>query len=57
MLEEFLDKKIMVTRQEERPRSTNKVSIAFESFDSINVPKNKPIKEGKWELEVANANR
>lgn len=45
LLQEFLNKKIMVIRQLERPRTVNTLSITFESFDPIEVSENRPIKE------------
>lgn len=47
----------MVTREEERPRTANTVSITFMNFDPIEVPENQPVKERKWELRIINVIR
>lgn len=47
MLQEFLDKKILVTKDEQRPVTKNSISISFGSFGPIEVPENEPVKEKK----------
>lgn len=52
LLQEFLDKKILVVKEEERPRTTNTVSISFGNFGPIEVSKNQPVKEKRWEFRI-----
>lgn len=47
LLQEFLGKKILVIKEEERPRTANAVSISFRSFDHLEVLKNQPTEEKK----------
>lgn len=47
-----MDKKILVTKEEERPKTTNAMSFSFGSFDPMEVLENQPTEEKKWEFKT-----
>lgn len=48
LLQEFLDKRILLTKEEERPRIANVVSTTFSNCDPIEISKGQPAEDKKW---------